>query len=457
MPRKFTSSITLSTLFLLSLSLIGCGGGSDSSDTPEPNNLGNESNSGDNSNNSDNNGGGQSSQLPMAPSTSIEIGRDLNVLILSSHTTDQRALMQDEIDASFALVKEVLEYNQVTNNYSLQYEEYETNMSSQDMLKYYDDNSSDSLYPEPYALSESDWIKEDQNIEKLNNADIIVLRTSFSAENTSGSFWGAATGEAIIWPNLKKIPGLNELKVFLNSPTDPDSTDYPYQHNDQLAEKLKIDRFDRIFAHEFIHALGYGAHDNGVDLYQTETFSEKIKSDLDYSSGVSSTLSYGDCFSVMGNSDCSLMLSPSAKEFLGVSLDSASVYSTNKVELNSNQILKVFLSETTVSDGNETVLNYITLEPPKTQDYGQSLNGDIELSDSTQSLQPNKEGYLVRLVKVNITIEGTPDVILVDAAPPLNNATYTLQAGRSIEIGGRVNISFTAQRSGKSEFDVTYL
>lgn len=393
----------------------------------------------------------------MKPSTSITVGRDLKVLILSSHTNDRRALRQEEIDASFALVKEVLSYNQVINSYQLTYDEYDTSMSSQEMVKFYDDNASRSLYPEAHALAQSNWIKDQQNLAKLNNADIIVLRTSFNSVNTAGSFWGAAAGEAIIWQSLKNITGLNQQKVFLNSPTDPESSNFSYQHNDQLAEKLKISRFDRIFAHEFIHALGYGAHDNGVDVHQTEIFSQRIKNDLSYAPTVGSTLSYGDCFSIMGNADCSLMLSPSAKEFLGVTLDFVPVYQSAKVQLKEGQLLKVFLSEKSVADGHEKVLNYITLEPPITKDYGQTLNGDIDLTSETRSLQPNLNGYIVRMVTVNISIEGTPNVVLLDAAPPINNAAYTLLSGNTIEVGNKVKISFTGNTNNNAEFDVTYL
>ena len=405
-----------------------------------------------------NTSGGQASKPVMRPSTSITLGRDLDVLVLSSNTTDQRPLQQHEIDTSFELVKEVLAYNQVINNYRLTYAQYDTSMSSEAMMSFFDNhNGGDSAYPESYALSLSEWVKDQQNIDLMNSADIIVLRTSFNSDNTSGAFWGAATGQAIIWPHLSKIAGLNNQKVFLNAPIDPDTSGYPYPHNAYLEEDLKINRFDRIFAHEFIHALGYGAHDNGVDFHQTEAFSEQVKSDLAYAETVGETLSYGDCFSIMGNAECSLMLSPSAKEFLGASLDFVAVYDNSQVTLSDNQLLKVFLSESLEANGFETVLNYVTLERPKTEKYGQTLNGDIELADAIHNLQRNMNGYLVRMVKVNITAEATPNVILVDGSPPLNDVTYTLQAGEAIDIGNHVRIEYLSKNNGVAEFRVTYL
>lgn len=122
-----------------------------------------------------------------------------------------------------------------------------------------------------------------------------------------------------------------------------------------------LTRYDYIFAQEFIHALGYGAHDNGVDVYQTEAFSKRVRNDLAYIPAVGNTLSYGDCFSVMGSGDCSLMLSPSAKEVLGVTLDAVSVYQDQTVELNENQVLKVFLEETTGITGFERIVTYLTI------------------------------------------------------------------------------------------------
>lgn len=466
-------------LVLTFAGLVGCGASSGSGDSEvsgkpdSPNinsgnnsgsspNEGNGSDEGSNSGGDGNSSGGDnvsrpSSQPELKPATSIKLNRNLKVLILSSNTSDRRALNKQEIDASFRVVKEVLAYNQITNNYQLSYAQYSTSMSSRDMIQYYSHNAINSLYPESYALSQSNWIKKQENIALINDADIVVLRTSFNSANTSGAFWGAAAGEAIIWPNLAKIKGLDLKTVFLNSPVDPESNAFPYEHNNYLAEAQKLTKFDRIFAHEFIHALGYGAHDNGVDLYQTEDFSKRVKNDLAFGQTVGNSLSYGDCFSVMGNSTCSLMLSPSAKEFLGVSLDFQSVYKTGKVSLKAGQLLKVFLGESLQAGGHERVLSYITLEPPLTTKYGQTLTGEIELQDATYSLRPNLDGYLVRLVKVNVSIEGTPNVILLDAAPPLNNAAYTLKPGTQIDIGSKVRISYGSRNNGSAEFNITYL
>lgn len=469
---KANPSLTLSCaikhiviIMLCAVSLIGCGGSSgttnlETSTTPSAGNTNpSDTNSGDNSGSTPDEGDNSNrppSQPAMKPSTTIKLGRNLKVLVLSSHTSDRRALQRQEIESSFDDVKEILAYNQISNTYQLSHAQYTTSMSSRDMMQYYSLNAMRSLYPEAYALANSNWIQQKENLALLNDADIIVLRTSFNSENTSGAFWGAAAGEAIIWPNLAKISGLNQNKIFLNSPVDPESTAFPYQHNDYLAQELKITRFDRIFAHEFIHALGYGAHDNGVDLYQTEDFSARVKNDLAFGQSLGNELSYGDCFSVMGNSSCSLMLSPSAKEFLGADLDAKSVYKTGKVTLAKHQLLKIFIGETLQAGGHETVLSYITLEPPKTIKYGQSLTGEIELEDATHSLRPNLTGYLVRLVRVNISIEGTPNVILLDAEPPLSNASYTLKAGTSMDIGGKVRISYILNGEA-AEFDVKYL
>ena len=238
---------------------------------------------------------------------------------------------------------------------------------------------------------------------------------AFNSENTSGSFWGAGTGETPIWPKLAAIEGIKRELVFFNAPTDPQTQGFAYPHNPYLADDLKISRFDRIFAHEFIHALGYHAHDEGVDVHQTEAFSTRVRDDLAYSPTVGDILSYGDCFSVMGNSDCSLMLSPSAKELLGVNLDAVSVYQTQKVQLAKGQVLKALLDQSTGITGHEDILTYITLATPDNSQYGQSLNGDIELADASHSLQANQQGYLLRLVKVDVATETTPNVVLLDA------------------------------------------
>ncbi|MBO9489967.1 hypothetical protein J7384_06295 [Endozoicomonas sp. G2_1] len=466
---------------LLVTSVASCGGGSGSNTTvtaPNPNtgasapstNNSSAGNSGDNSSTGGNNssggsgsggntspGNGQQGSGPvMKPNSSIALNRNLDVLILSSHASDQRALRKEELDASFELVKAVLTDNQIVNNYQVKYAQYQTAMSSTEMVNLFNQNNSESVYPESFALANSEWIKRQQNIDLLNSADIVVLRTSFNSTNTAGAFWGAATGETVLWPNLKKINGLNQKLVFLNSPIDPTSAGYAYQHNAYLADNLKITRFDRIFAHEFIHALGYGAHDNGVDIHQSESFSERIKKDLAYADTVGSTLSYGDCFSVMGNADCSLMLSPSARELLGVNLDFVPVYQTGKVSLSRNQLLKVLLTESTGQTGHEKILTYLTFEPPVTAKYSQSLNGDVELAGVSHSLKANSDGYLVRIVKVDISHETTPNVVLIDAAPPLNDVAYTLKATHSIEIGGKVKVEFVSQSNNAAEFMVTY-
>ena len=81
-----------------------------------------------------------------------------------------------KLDASFELVKQVLAYNQVTNTYQVSYARYDSTQSSQEMLAY---NTESGDYPESNALVQSAWLNDSANIDTLNRADIVVLRTSF--------------------------------------------------------------------------------------------------------------------------------------------------------------------------------------------------------------------------------------------------------------------------------------
>lgn len=434
--------------FLFLLALVGCGGGSGgggnngSSSTPtQPSNT-----------------------LTMQPKTSIKMGRNLNVLFLYSHASDQRALTESELRNSFEVTKKILNYNGIINNYSLTFDSYVTNKTSQQLR---DISNKENKVPEADVLSRSTWLTNDTNKAKINAADIVILRTSFSDnKDNSLGYWGAAASQIGFFQELKNIQGLRSNVKLLYSPVNPSDTSDSgqYEHNSDLDAEFQLSSYDRVLAHEFIHALGYGAHDEGVDEFKSESFSTKITTDLNYSSLVGSQLAYGDNFSIMGDAEYSLMLSPSAKEALGAKLDSIDVYSSKTVKIlkpqqgKQGQVLKIFLQRDKSNNSPDDIVTYLTLDAPDLSQYGKSLNGDIERGGATHSLQENTNGFIVRLVKTNIALESTiPFSVLLDAFPPMNNYTYTLQKGHSITVGNKVTIELLSDTASYGELKITYI
>lgn len=401
----------------------------------------------------------QKSDTPiMSAKSKIKLNRNLKVLFLASNTSDSRGLTEIELKEAFETVKKILEFNGIHNSYQLEFDYYTTNYSSEELRTIYTPKppSTKNTDPEQYVLANSQWIKNPSNKKKINDADIVVLRTSFI--DGGKGYWGAASATLGHWKDLGKVPGLNRDVIVMNSPVDPDDNN-EYEHNKALPANFKLTGYNRVFAHEFIHSLGYGGHDEGVNPYQKEAFSEKVTSDLKYSGTVGKQLSYGDVFSVMGSADYSLMLSPAAKENLGVKLDSVSVYSSKEVVVNKGQVLKVFINrEKKQWEGQllHDYVTYLTINEPKLNAYGLSLNSDF-YTDAYHSLQGNREGFLVRLVKTDISKDWTPFTVLLDAFPPLNNYIYTLQKGHSITVGGKVKVELLSVESTRRVFKVTYL
>lgn len=394
----------------------------------------------------------------MKPITNIKMGRNINVLFLHSKTTDAADYFSDEeLKISFDKVKGILKYNGIINNYSVNYAQYENSYSSKDMLDLY---VKQNIYPEDKALSESNWMQIKQNRDLINKSDIIINRVSFDKASTNGGFWGAGTNSIGYTPFLSQITDLRKDIKYFNSPYDKGDISYDYPHNNALDSAFKLSGYDRILAHEFIHALGYAAHDNGVEYHSAELLSERTIEDVKYfENRPANDYSYGDLFSVMGDATFSLMLSPSAIDFLGGNLDSVSIYNNNLVSLKPGQVIKVFLKQDKKVTHGITYDNiyYLTISKMKSGGYTNTLNGNVYFDGGDHSIQGNLNGLIIRLVKTEISRESTPSTILLDAMPPLNDLTYTLQIKHGIVIGKIVNIEYLYEDEDTSKIKVSYL
>lgn len=71
--------------------------------------------------------------------------------------------------------------------------------------------------------------------------------------------------------------------------------------------------YSRVLSHEFMHALGLGTHDDGLDFYTDSKLVVKTNMEPE----PHNALSYGDYFSVLGKSNYATGLSPVQREYLG--------------------------------------------------------------------------------------------------------------------------------------------
>ncbi len=203
-------------------------------------------------------------------------------------------------------------------------------------------------------------------------------------------------------------------------------------------------------AHEFIHLLGVGTHDNGLSRYGLDNsiFKTLETSLINNSWGPGNSVSYGDQFSIMGSRGHSIGLAPSTREFLGwIDSNDIHVIDSSSEGVIINDVYSTqgpSLTKVKVKGG------YLYLSYHAGNGYDETLKHPL-LEEHSQGIQIRYTGARNPANQYTLTTS-----TMLDPDEELFNDSFALKAGESYTIFN-VEISTVSIDGVQAIFDVKYI